>query len=206
MGETGFNFSTMLRFRLHVSNPLVLPDMGMNMIEFLTLCDDNPDIRIERNASGQIIAMPPTSSETGRVNASIAGELYIWNRTNRLGIVFDSSTGFHLSNGADRSPDTAWIRRDRWDALSADEKSKFAPIAPDFVIELHSSDQSLTDLRAKMDEYMACGVRLGWLVDTSNKCTYIYTENSFIQTLPFETPLDGGEVFLGFSLRMADIF
>jgi Uma2 family endonuclease len=206
MGETGNDFSTILQLRLSTTHPLILSDLGMDSAAFMAFCQENPEIRIERNTSGQIIAMPPTSSETGRINASIAGELYIWNRTHRPGVVFDSSTGFHLSNGADRSPDTSWIKKERWEALTTAQKTKFAPIAPDFVVELRSADQSIHDLRSKMEEYISCGVRLGWLVDPTNKCTYVYTENGFIQTFPFETQLTGEDVLPGFSLRMIDLF
>jgi Uma2 family endonuclease len=124
-----------------------------------------------RGADCTRIAYSTTSSETGRINTSITIELGIWNNRHRLGVVFDSSTGLHLSNGADRSPDTSWILKERWDALPVEQKGKFAPITPDFVLELRSSDERTNDLRLKMDEYMACGVRLGWLVNPSNKCT-----------------------------------
>ena len=149
--------------------------------------------------------MPSASSETGNLNAEITTEIGLWNRQHKLGHTFDSSTGFTLSTGAVLAPDTAWIRQDRWDALPAAEKKKFALITPDFIIEFRSEDQSLTELREKMDEYMDNGCRLGWLIDPKNRRTYVYSENGDIQTVQFEDVLDGAEVMPGLSVRLADI-
>jgi Uma2 family endonuclease len=173
--------------------------------EFYALCMNNPELRIERNANGKIIIMPPTTSETGHRNSEIHLEIGIWNRKHKLGVTFDSSTGFKLSNGADRSPDTAWITNERWNALPADQKKKFAPIVPDFVLELRSNDQNLTELREKMDEYMDCGCRLGWLVYPQNRRTYVYSANGDIQTLSFDDVLSGGDVMPGLEVKMGEI-
>lgn len=123
-----------------------------------------------------------------------------------LGKGFDSSTGFKFPNGADRSPDVAWIRNDRWEAIPAELRQRFAPIAPDFVAEIRSGDQSVDYLKDKMEEYMSCGCRLAWLIDPKGRKTWVYYENGDIQTIPFENSLNGGDVMPGFELRLADIF
>lgn len=173
---------------------------------FFEFCKLNPEMRIERNELNEIIIMAPTSTDTGNRNFEIAGELAIWNRKTQLGKGFDSSTGFKLPNGAERSPDLAWIRNDRWEALSEEQRRRFAPIAPDFVLELRSADQSLITLKEKMEEYIACGCRLGWLIDPQARKTFTYSENGDIQTVPFEDALSGGEVLPGFELILADLF
>ena len=150
--------------------------------------------------------MAPTSTDTGNRNFEIAGELAIWNRKHQLGKGFDSSTGFKLPNGAERSPDLAWISNDRWAAISEEQRKRFAPIAPDFVVELRSFDQNLSVLKDKMEEYISCGCRLGWLIDPQARKTFVYSENGDIQTIPFEENLSGGEVLPGFELLLADLF
>lgn len=185
--------------------PLVLHTSGMTREEFYDFCMVNNELRIERTANDRIIIMPPAGSETGIRNAEIIAEIVFWNRQSKLGFTFDSSTGFTLSNGAERAPDCSWIRRDRWEALSPEEKKKFARIVPDFVMELRSQDQSLTELREKLDEYRDCGCRLGWLIDPKNRRTYVYAENGDIQTIPFEELLSGSDVMPGLEVRLADI-
>ena len=208
MVDTVSDYYTDIRLRygrLSRLAPLTLEAADMSDEEFYTLCMDNPDLRIERNANGKIIIMPPTTSETGRRNSEIHLEIGIWNRKHKLGVTFDSSTGFKLPNGADRSPDTAWITNERWNALPPEQKKRFAPIVPDFVLELRSDDQSLSELREKMDEYMDCGCRLGWLVDPQNRRTYVYSANGDIQTVKFDEVLSGGDVMPGLELRMAEV-
>lgn len=172
---------------------------------FYRFCLDNAELRIERNPNSKIIVMPPTTSETGRYNSEIHIELGIWNRKHQLGNTFDSSTGFKLSNGAERSPDSAWIANERWDALPAEQKRRFAPIVPDFVLELRSNDQSLSELREKMDEYMECGCRLAWLIDPQHRRTYVYLGNGDIQTVSFDNVLVGGEVLVGLEIRLGEV-
>ena len=197
--------ATDIRVRLRRRSPLLLEGSGMTDDEFYEFCLENAELRIERDPNGKIIIMPPTTSETGRRNSKIHIEIGIWNKMTKLGETFDSSTGFKLPNGAERSPDTAWISGERWEALPMTQKQKFTPIVPDFVLELRSNDQSLPELREKMDEYMACGCRLGWLIDPQNRRTYVYSENGDIQTVPFEGILSGGEVMPGLELRLAEV-
>jgi Uma2 family endonuclease len=174
--------------------------------QFFQLCIDNRDLRFERTASGGLIIMPPTGSETGNFNIDLSYQLQSWSRQNKhLGIAFDSSTGFKLPDGTDISPDGAWIRRDRWDALTAEEKKKFAPICPDFVVELRSTTDSLEKLRAKMKVYVKNGARLGWLLDRKNRKVEISRQGSDVEILDSPATLSGEDVLPGFVLDLSDI-
>lgn len=194
-----------LKIKFRKGIPLRWGGSDMSREEFLDFCVENNELRIERSAEGQLIIMPPTTSETGNQNFELSIEIGIWNRQHKLGVAFDSSTGFTLPNGAERSPDTAWIRQDRWDVLNLSERKKFARITPDFIIELRSENQSLRLLREKMDEYMESGCRLGWLVDPQKRRTYVYSENGEIQTIPFEDILAGADVLPGLEVILAEI-
>ena len=208
MVDTVSDYYTDIRLRysrLSPSTPISMDGADMTDEEFYTLCMNNPELRIERNANGKIIIMPPTTSETGRYNSKIHIEIGIWNKKTQRGETFDSSTGFKLPNGADRSPDTAWISNERWNALPAEQKKRFAPIVPDFVLELRSDDQNLSELREKMDEYMDCGCRLGWLVDPQHRRTYVYSANGDIQTVSFDEVLLGGDVMPGLEVRLGEV-
>ncbi len=175
--------------------------------QFFQLCIDNRDLRFERTASGGLIIMPPTGSETGNFNIDLSYQLQSWSSQNKhLGIAFDSSTGFKLPDGTDISPDGAWIRRDRWDALTAEEKKKFAPICPDFVVELRSTTDSLETLRAKMKVYVKNGARLGWLLDRKNRKVEISRQGSDVEILDSPATLSGEDVLPGFVLDLTDIF
>jgi len=181
--------------------------------QFFQLCIDNRDLRFERTASGGLIIMPPTGSETGRRNSDLNFQLKAWSRQNNLGVVFDSSTGFKLPDGSDISPDAAWVRRDRWDALTAEEKEKFAPICPDFVVELReaklsrreSTTDSLEKLRAKMKVYVKNGARLGWLLDRKNRQVEISRPDRDVEIIYSPASLSGEDVLPGFVLDLSDI-
>ncbi|MEG4500995.1 Uma2 family endonuclease [Microcoleus sp. F10-C6] len=175
--------------------------------QFFQLCIDNRDLRFERTASGGLLIMPPTGGETGNFNIDLSYQLQSWSRQNKhLGIAFDSSTGFKLPDGTDISPDGAWIRRDRWDALTAAEKKKFAPICPDFVVELRSTTDSLEKLRAKMKVYVKNGARLGWLLDRKNRKVEISRQGREVEILDEPATLSGEDVLPGFVLDLTDIF
>lgn len=151
---------------------------------FEALCRDNDAFQLEKDHKGNIIIIPPTYSETGHYNSEIAAEVIIWNRKTKAGVVFDSSTGFTLPNGAVRSPDVSWVNLTRWQALSPKQKNSFAPICPDFVIELLSSTDTLNTLHQKMEEWIANGSRLGWLIDLKNQLTYIYQPHTPVTPPP----------------------
>jgi Uma2 family endonuclease len=181
------------------------PNLNLTDEQFFDLCQQNRDYRFERTATGEIIIMPPTGGDTGRRNSKITFQLESWSIQNNLGITFDSSTGFKLPNGADRSPDAAWIKRERWNTLTAEQKRKFPPICPDFVIELRSPTDRIETVRAKMREYIENGVRLGWLIDPETQTVEIYRPNREIETLNSPNTLSGEDVLPGFVLNLQTI-
>jgi Uma2 family endonuclease len=170
--------------------------------QFYQLCRNNPDIKFERNATGELIVMSPTGGETGNRNIEIAGDFVIWNRQTKSGKLFDSSTCFKLPNGADRSPDIAWIKQEKWDQLIPEEKERFPPIAPDFVLELMSPSDSLKVTQAKIKEYMENQVKLGWLIDRKNRYVEIYRLGESVEKLQSPTTLSGENVLPGFVLNL----
>ncbi|WP_204369238.1 Uma2 family endonuclease [Methylocucumis oryzae] len=141
----------------------------MNDDEFADFCQRHRDLRIEMDKFGEITIMSPTYSETGAINFELSVDFGIWARADGTGKSFDSSTGFILPNGAKRSPDLSWIKRDRWLAIPVEQRKKFAPICPDFVVELRSASDSLAKLQTKMAEYIENGASLGWLLDVNDK-------------------------------------
>jgi Uma2 family endonuclease len=174
--------------------------------QFYGLCRANPDIKFERSAQGNLIIISPTGGETGNRNFEIGADFAIWNRKNRLGVCFDSSTCFRLPNGGSRSPDVAWIRQDRWDALTPDQKEKFPPIAPDFVLELTSPTDSLQETQAKMQEYMLSGVKLGWLIHPKTRIVEIYRIGKEVERLESPTTLSGENVLSDLVLDLQSIW
>ncbi len=174
--------------------------------KFWELCVANPELRLERTAEEEVIVMPPAASETGLRGAEITSQLWQWNRRVGLGKVFDSSAGFILPNGAIRSPDSAWIRQARWDGLTRQEQARFAPICPDFVVELRSRSDELADVRNKMQEYMENGARLGWLIDPQEQRVYIYRPGHALEVLDDPEIVSGDPVLPGFQLELGGIF
>lgn len=182
------------------------PTIDLTDKQFFQLCRNNPELKIERTAAGELIIMPPTGSGTGKRNFNLITQLGVWAEQDGSGVGFDSSTGFKLPNGADRSPDAAWILNDRWNALTIEQQERFAPIAPDFVIELRSRTDSLEMLEAKMQEYLENGVRLGWLLDPHTPQAKIYRPGQPIETIQSPIELFGEEVLSGFILDWGRAF
>jgi Uma2 family endonuclease len=157
--------------------------------QFSQLCRYNPELSLERNQKGEIIIMSPTGGETGKKNAELMIDFGLWNRRQKSGQIFDSSTCFKLPLGSNRSPDVAYIRQERWDQLTQDERESFPPIAPDFVLELMSKTDSLKRLQEKMQEYIDNGVKLGWLINPEKKQVEIYRQGQEKEVL--DNPLTG---------------
>ena len=174
--------------------------------QFFQLCQDNRDLRLERNAKGDLIIMPPTGGKTGNSNAGITAQLWLWNNLNKLGVVFDSSGGFKLPNGADRSPDAAWIPLEKWQALTPQQKERFLPLSPDFVIELMSPSDSLETARKKMQEYLDNGTRLGWLINRKTREVEIYRQGQAVEILTNPESLSGENMLPEFSLNLTLIW
>ncbi len=174
--------------------------------EFFDLCQANPTLQMERTAAGEVIIMSPAGSKTSARNAGITGQLWLWNEETRLGISFDSSGGFHLPNGADRSPDAAWVIQERWNELTEWQQQRFAPLCPDFVVELRSSSDRIQDVRDKMQEYIDNGARLGWLIDPETRTVEIYELGEEVETLYNPERIAGDPVLPGFILDMKRVW
>ncbi len=181
------------------------PTIELTDEQFALICSINRDLRLERTATGELVIMPPTGGETGRRNSSINAQLWLWNQQHKLGEVFDSSTGFKLPNGATRSPDAAWIKKERWENLTSKQQQKFIPLCPDFAIELRSNSDSLSDLQKKMQEYLANGLVLGWLIDPQNKQVEVYKANCPVKVIPNPVNLSGEDILSGFTLELKEI-
>ena len=170
--------------------------------QFFLLCQHNRELRFERTAKGEILIMPPTGGETGNRNADLTFQLQAWSRQNNLGKAFDSSTGFKLPNGANRSPDASWVKRDRWFALTPEQRKKFLPLCPDFVVELRSPSDALKETQEKMQEYIDNGARLGWLIDPQTRRVEIYRPNQDVEILENPATVPGEDVLPGFVLDL----
>jgi Uma2 family endonuclease len=182
------------------------PVLELTDEQFFQLCQANRDLRFERTATGELIIMPPTGGETGNRNAGLTAQLWIWNEQNKLGIAFDSSTGFKLPNGADRSPDASWLRLEPWNALTQEQQTKFIPLCPDFVVELLSPSDSLKVAQEKMREYIDNGVRLGWLINRKSRQVEIYRQGQEVEVLESPITLSGEDVLKGFILNLEAIW
>jgi Uma2 family endonuclease len=174
--------------------------------QFFEMCQVNRDLRFERTAEGEIIIMPPTGWETGDRNAEITAQLRAWSKQDAQGKATDSSAGFKLPNGADRSPDAAWVLRERLRQLTLEQRRKFLPLCPDFAIELRSPTDDLEDVKAKMEEYVANGLRLGWLIDPPARCVYVYRPGREVEILENPAQVSGDPELPGFVLEMAEIW
>ncbi len=179
------------------------PAIELTDEQFEQICRANRDLRFERAAQGKLIVMSPTGGEIGNWNSSLTGQLWFWNQQTKLGKGFDSSTGFKLPNGATRSPDVAWVQQDRWNALTPEQKKKFIPLCPDFVIELRPTDD-LEDARAKMREYLENGASLGWLINPQDQQVEIYRPGQPIEILDRSNILSGETVLPGFTLDLRE--
>ena len=179
---------------------------AMTEDEFFAFCQANPELRIERTSDGEIIIMPPTGGESGRRNALAIARLTDWAMTDGTGVAFDSSTGFVLPNGAERSPDLAWVRRERWEALTQAERERFPPLCPDFVGEIRSPADRLPVLHAKLREYINNGARLGWLIDPVERKVYVYRPGEAVICLDDPEHVSGDPVLPGFTLDVRQLF
>ncbi|PSN19009.1 hypothetical protein C7271_09565 [filamentous cyanobacterium CCP5] len=182
------------------------PIIHLSRQQFYQLCQANPDLKLERTAQGDLVVMPPTSGETGKRNLSISSQLWLWNESTGLGEAFDSSTGFTLPDGSDRSPDAAWVKKSRWEALTPDQRERFVPLCPDFVVELRSPSDSLAPLQQKMQAYLENGCRLGWLIDRKQRQAIVYRSGQPTETLAAPLGLSADPVLPGFQLNLQRIW
>ena len=174
--------------------------------QFEQVCADNRKLRLELTSTGELIIMPPASPLTGMRNANLTSQLEAWARKDATGVCFASCAGFTLPNNAIRSPDASWVRLEKWDSLSQEQKERFSPFCPDFVVELRSRTDRLPVLFRKMEEYIANGVSLGWLIDPSTRRVYIYRPNEEVVVLENLESVSGEPLLPGFSLKTAELW
>lgn len=173
---------------------------------FYELCRQNPDLRLERTAKGEVIIMPPTGWETGNINAEINRQLGNWAKQDGTGKIGESSTGYRLPNGANRSPDASWVEKSRLAQVSIEQRKKALPLSPDFAIELRSPSDELDTIKAKMDEYITNGIRLGWLIDPEERTVYVYRPDTAVQKLENIGEISADPELLGFVLDLREIW
>ncbi|MDJ0579635.1 Uma2 family endonuclease [Crocosphaera sp.] len=176
------------------------PLIKLTSEDFYKLCQINRDIPLELSRNGELIIMSPVGGERGNQEANLITDVSIWNRQNKLGFVFSSSTIFDLANGGKRSPDVAWIKKERWESLTLEQRQKFPPICPDFVIELRSPSDRLKPLQDKMQEYLDAGLKLGWLINPQDNNVEIYRTNQSVEVLSLPVSLSGEDVLPNFDL------
>ncbi|MBA2276971.1 MAG: Uma2 family endonuclease [Chloroflexia bacterium] len=192
-----------------LDSPVVLrlrPVLDLTDDQLLGLSSLNDDLRLEWTAEGALEVMSPTGWETGNRSISLSAQMYVWATKDGTGVASDSSTGFRLPNGAVRSPDVCWVRRERLAALSSEQKRKYIPLCPDFVLELRSPSDTVAKLVAKMNEYMANGARLGWLLDPETRTVQVYRPDQPVQTLTNPEVLGGAPELPGFTLDLRPIW
>jgi Uma2 family endonuclease len=185
---------------------LDLTSLRLTPAQFEQLCRDNPDLRLELTSNGGLIAMPPAGTTTGKRNASLTRQLTTWAEKDGSGIAFDSSTGFTLPDSAVLSPDASWVKRERWDALSEDEQEGFAPLCPDFVIELRSRWNTLKAQQAKMQEYLDNGTQLAWFIDPRNRRVFIYRPSEDVEVLTDAASISADPILKGFVLQLTELW
>lgn len=184
---------------------VVTPSRPLSDEEFWEFCVRNPDLRLEMTSEGQMIIMMPVGGEGSSRNFLLTGRFYAWTEADGTGIGFDSSGGFRLPNKAKRSPDAAWVKRERWEALTDKQRKKFAPLCPDFVVELRSESDRLNKLQVKMEEYITNGAQLGWLIDPIEKKVHIYRPDAPVEILDHPQEISGEPLLKGFTLKLAGI-
>jgi Uma2 family endonuclease len=188
--------------------PLKLNIQAANLSDeqFLQLCQENPDLRIEMNAKGELVIMPPTGMMTGARNSTFNFHFVGWARKDGSGLAFDSSTMFTLTNGAKRSPDASWLKKERWEALTKKQQEGIGPLCPDFVVEIRSPSDRLSVLQEKMQEYIDNGASLGWLIDPLEKKVHVYRPDGAVAVLDDPETLSGDPELPGFLLNVRELW
>lgn len=202
---------------IQVAHNLTLPDddyippeligvTNMTVQQFEQLCGNYRKLRLELTSTGELIVMPPTGALTGKLNANLIYQLVAWTESTATGVCFDSTAGFILPNNAIRSPDSSWIRREKWESLSEHQKQRLCPFCPDFVVELRSPTDRLPVLLSKMEEYMANGASLGWLIDPSTRRVYVYQRDEEVVVLENPETVSGDPLLPGFVLNLTELW
>jgi Uma2 family endonuclease len=181
------------------------PTIELTDDQFEQICHRNPDLKFERTSTGELVVVALTGGETGRRNIKLSARLENWSDSTQLGVAFDSSTGFRLPNGAIRSPDAAWVTLKRWQALTPDQRKRYVPLCPDFLVELRSLSDEIEEVQAKMQEYLNNGLQLGWLLDPETQIVEIYRAGQAVEKLQQPTSISGETVLPDFVLNLTGI-
>ena len=190
--------------RARAEEPLDVPE-PYTREQFASMAATYPELRMELTREGRLIIMPPSGGESSRQSSTVSGWLFIWNQQSKLGVTFDANGGYNLPMGGTRAPDASWLRRDRWEALTPEQRQKFLPLCPDFLVEVLSPTDSLTETQRKMEEYRENGVRLGWLINPRRRQVEIYRSGQDVEVLDNPASLSGEDVLPGFTLDLAGI-
>jgi Uma2 family endonuclease len=182
------------------------PPAKLTARQFVHLCHQNPNLRLERTAEGDVIIMPPAHPDTSDRNADLTTQLRLWAKKDDTGVAYDATAGFMLPNGAERSPDASWVQKERLEALTPEQRSGFWQICPDFVVELRSTTDRMATLRKKMQEYLDNGARLGWLIDPLARRIYVYRPGQAVELLENPATVSGDPVLPGFVLDAPAVF
>lgn len=173
--------------------------------QFASLTAQYPELRMELTREGRLIIMPPSGGESSNRSSTVSGWLFVWNQQNKTGVTFDANGGYNLPNGGTRAPDASWLRRDRWDSLTLEQRQKFLPLCPDFLVEVLSPTDSLAETRRKMEEYKVNGAQLGWLINPRRQQVEIYRPGQEVEILDNPASLSGEDVLPGFVLSLEGI-
>jgi Uma2 family endonuclease len=184
----------------------LLPAVPMTQDQFFDFCQQNRKIRFERTAEGELIIMPPSGGESSHQNLAIAAPLYLWAKRDGTGEAFDSSAGFDLPNGATRSPDASWVLKSRLAGLTSEQRKKFLPLAPDFAAEVLSPTDNLRLTKEKMEEYLANGTRLGWLLNPRTRQVHVYRPGQLVQVVDGADSLAGDPELPGFVVDLLAVW
>lgn len=182
------------------------PAIALTTEKFWQLCVANPELRLEHSAAGELIIRPLFGGITSNRNAHLICELYNWADSDATGIAFGSSTGFTLPTGATRSPSAAWLRQERWNTLTPDQRERFVPFCPDFVVEMLSQIDDLQITQAKMQEYINNGSQLGWLINRKDQQVEVYRPVQIVEILNAPQSVSGKPVLPGFTLNLVPVW
>jgi len=186
--------------------PELIGAQGVTLEQFEELCRKHRKLRLELTSTGELIAMPPTGAETGRSNAHLTHQLLTWTEKDMTGVCFGNTAGFILPNGAIRSPDASWIKRAKWDSLTADQRKRFMPFCPDFAVELRSPSDTLTELNLKMLEYLENGMSVGWLIDPFKRKVHVYRPGEEVIILDNPETVSADPLLPSFTLDLTKIW
>lgn len=204
--NTGMLPAADVPINLYPTSIQMTPAVPMTQDQFFDFCQQNPDKRFERTREGELIIMAPSGLDAGFQDAEVCTQLNVWAKAFGNGKVTGASGGFILPNSANRAPDAAWLSQEQLDSLTPEQRKKFAPLCPFFLIEVRSPSDVLKKLKEKMEEYLANGCQLGWLIDPDNKQVHVYRPGQEVQVLENPQTVSGEPELPGFVLDLEPVW